>query len=83
MKPNDAYAYIWDQLEATRKALREHESAVLELQRKATHLGGLLTLFRDETCMSCLGKGRVWISYAQDETRLERCNNCGGTGART
>lgn len=83
IKPNDAYAYIYDQMEAARRAAIEHESKVLELRRHVTHLGGLLVLFRDETCMQCHGKGKVWVSYDQDDTKLESCKSCKGTGAST
>lgn len=81
-RPNEIYAYIWDEMEAARHLIVDLEAALIKARRKATHLGGMLVLLRDQTCMPCKGKGQVWVSYAQDDTKLENCKECNGTGAR-
>lgn len=81
-KPNDIYAYIYDRMEVARRAANDHDTKAQELRRLVTKLGGMLVLVRGETCMSCDGKGEMWVSYAQDDVKLEKCKTCKGTGAR-
>ena len=78
----DCYAYIYDQLEAARREMNDCEARALELRREMTRLGAFLVVLRDETCMHCKGKGEVWVMYAQDDSKLEKCPACKGTGER-
>lgn len=82
MKPNDVYAYIFDELETARREANKYDAMAQALRQKVTNLGGMLVLLRDETCMHCHGKGKVWHSYAQDDAKLEDCPDCKGTGGR-
>ena len=79
---NDVYAYLYDEMEAARRQMNEYEDWAMTARRKMTHLSGMLVLFRDKTCMNCHGKGEVWTSYAQGDTKFVKCQQCNGTGER-
>lgn len=40
----------------------------------------LLVATSNNICMNCTGMGKLWISYDQDDTKLETCPRCTGTG---
>lgn len=50
------------------------------LEKRAAELQTVRDALRHDVCQPCLGVGHIWISYAQDETRFEKCSLCHGTG---
>jgi hypothetical protein len=80
MSLKDAHIVISEELKRTEKDMYASETRTQELRRRITYLSGIIVTLRDEVCQNCKGHGKMWHSYAQDDTKLEPCSQCKGSG---
>lgn len=67
--------------------IRQTESILYDLKQQMKKLEIDLIKYRrwkieseDAICKACNGKGALWHSYDQDDSKLEDCIKCNGTG---
>lgn len=76
----NAYVFISAEMDRMRSEALEHDDRSLQLRRKISQLGAIVSALKDYVCMTCGGRGEGWVNYAQDDTKMEKCTRCKGTG---
>ena len=64
----DKQSELIQNLKNTEKEIYRLQEIRLELRNQAN------------ICANCNGRGKVWITYAQDDIKMEACTGCAGTG---
>jgi len=76
----EAFILASIQLQITLSKRDSLRSELREVEARASRYETLKKGLEDSVCKYCQGQGKIWVSYAQDDTKLEVCAVCKGTG---
>ena len=79
----DLTYYVQSMISKLEHKIAEKQSEIKWADREIALLKQLLSLINPRPCPNCKGLGNIQVWYDQDDSKIETCSACSGSGTKS